>query len=53
MKKTFNISYTFTGGERHLQYTEWKDFVDAINRLDEDPHVIQSSIKVTTEEVKV
>lgn len=52
MKKTFNIEYDWTGGTRSLQYTDWFEFTQAIARIDEDPHVILSTIKIWTEEVE-
>ena len=50
--KKYCIDYDYTGGKRSLQYTTWFEFVQAINRIDEDEHVIQPTVKVWTEEVK-
>lgn len=55
--KQYNISYTWTGGERHISTDNFREFAAQVAALDEkleqdDVHVIESTIKVETREMK-
>lgn len=54
--KQYNISYTWTGGERHIRTDNFHEFAKEVAKLDEkleqdEVHVIESTIKVETGEV--
>ena len=53
MKKLYDISYEWTGGERSIQTTSIDELSRWLDEAIENPHVIQSSIKLSTTEVPV
>lgn len=50
MLKTYHIEYLFTGGERHLKTTNIDEFACFLDQALCNPHCIQSTIKIYTEE---
>jgi len=49
----YNISYLWTGGERHVTGLSWFLFVQHINAIDEDAKAIPGTVRVETVEVEV
>lgn len=47
----YEISYTFTGGERHVTGLSFVELVKKLNEIEEDPHVIQGTVNIITVEV--
>lgn len=44
----YNISYQFIGGERHLNGLTWFEFVQAINKIEDEGKAINNTVKVSS-----
>lgn len=45
----YNISYQFIGGEIHLNGLTWFEFVQAINKIEDEGKAINNTVKVSSD----
>lgn len=53
MKKIYHLQYLFTGGERHLKTENITVFASQLDEVLLNPHLIQGTIKIHTEEINI